>query len=88
MTLTGSSGKIEGFDMVVERKSIEAPTPGMLSMAEVASILHAHPSSVRRWVRQGILKCYRFGNRGDRKFSVEQVSEFIDAGFRPDYNDL
>ena len=74
--------------MVVERRVNGGPTSGMLSMAEVASLLHAHPSSVRRWVRQGILKCYRFGNRGDRRFSLEQVNEFIEAGIRPDYNGL
>ena len=53
---------------------------GMLTITEVAGLLHAHPNSVRRWVRQGLIQCYRVGTRGDRRFKAEHVDEFIQAG--------
>ena len=51
--------------------------PEMLTMAEVARRLHAHPNSVRRWANQGLLKCYRFGMRGDRRFWSDKVDQFV-----------
>ena len=51
--------------------------PEMLTIAEVARRLHAHPNSVRRWANQGLLKCYRFGMRGDRRFRSDEVDQFV-----------
>ncbi len=66
--------------MVVEQSVNNGIGTGMLTINEVAKLLHAHPSSVRRWVKQGLIKCYRVGMRGDRRFTAEHVDEFIQAG--------
>ena len=52
---------------------------GLLTVAEVAQRLHAHPHSVRRWADAGLLHCYRIGFRGDRRFKLDDVEEFLVA---------
>ena len=66
--------------MVVEHTLKNVTPSNMLTINEVAGLLHAHPSSVRRWVEQGLLKCYRFGVRGDRRFKAEHMDEVMEAG--------
>jgi excisionase family DNA binding protein len=66
--------------MVVEQRGSDEIGLGMLTIKEVAGLLHAHPSSVRRWAKEGLIKCYRVGTRGDRRFKFEHVDEFIQAG--------
>ena len=51
----------------------------LLTVAEVAQRLHAHPHSVRRWADAGLLHCYRIGIRGDRRFLPGDVDEFLVA---------
>ena len=52
----------------------------MLTLSEVASLLKVHPNSVRRWTKLGLLKCYRLGVRGDRRFKVDEIDEFLGNG--------
>jgi len=47
---------------------------GMLTAKEVAELLNVHINTVRRWSKQGVLKSYRIGPRGDRRFKREDVS--------------
>jgi len=49
----------------------------MLTVNEVAYLLHVHPSTVRRWEKEGQLKSYRFGPKGVIRFKIEDVSNFI-----------
>ncbi len=51
----------------------------MLTASELARLLHVHINTVRRWDNSGILKAYRIGRRGDRRFSKEDVSHFLAA---------
>ena len=46
----------------------------MLTIGEVARIFNVHPETIRRWSEQGIIKAYRIGRRGDRRFSREDVA--------------
>jgi excisionase family DNA binding protein len=50
---------------------------GMLSTSEVANLLHIHINTVRRWSNLGILKPYRIGPRGDRRFLRDDVIRFL-----------
>ena len=50
---------------------------GLLTVAQVAKILNAHPHSVRRWSDSGLLPCYRIGLRGDRRFDPADIDEFL-----------
>ena len=49
----------------------------MLTTSEVARILSVHINTVRRWSNQGILKSYRIGTRGDRRFKREDITSFF-----------
>jgi excisionase family DNA binding protein len=49
-------------------------TDNMLTVREVSQILHVHCNTLRRWSDQGIIKAYRIGPRGDRRFKQEDIS--------------
>ena len=49
----------------------------MLTTSELARLLNVHINTVRRWSDKGILKAYRIGPRGDRRFSQEDVDSFL-----------
>lgn len=49
----------------------------MLTVTEVARLLHIHSNTVRRWADQGLIKAYRITNRGDRRFRKEDVVGFL-----------
>ena len=66
--------------MVVEKARKGILSSELMTIAEVAQRLHAHPNSVRRWANQGLLPCYRMGVRGDRKFRSGEVDAFMEAG--------
>ena len=36
-------------------------------------MLHVHGNTLRRWNRERIIKSYRVGRRGDRRFKREDV---------------
>ena len=50
---------------------------GMLTVREVARMLNVHVNTVRRWTNLGILKSFRVGLRGDRRFLKEDVDKFL-----------
>ena len=49
----------------------------MLTTSDVARLLSIHINTVRRWSNQGILKTYRIGSRGDRRFDQKDVEQFL-----------
>ena len=49
----------------------------LLTAREVADFMHVHVSSVGRWSRQGKIKFYRVGFRGDMRFAMEDVIRFM-----------
>lgn len=49
-------------------------TNSMLTVREVSQILHVHSNTLRRWSDLGIIKAYRIGPRGDRRFRQEDIS--------------
>ena len=49
----------------------------MLTASDVANLLNLHINTVRRWSNQGVLKAYRIGSRGDRRFRQEDVDSFL-----------
>ena len=49
----------------------------MLTVSDVAHLLNVHINTVRRWSNQGILKSYRIGSRGDRRFQQEDITRFL-----------
>lgn len=52
----------------------------MLTIRDVAQLLNLHINTVRRWSNKGILKSYRIGPRGDRRFRREAIHRFLRKG--------
>lgn len=58
----------------------EKPAPRtkvMLTTGEAAQLLGLHPNTVRRWSEKGMLKVYRVGTRGDRRFRRKDIDAFL-----------
>ena len=55
---------------------------GMLTVREVARLLHVHPNTLRRWSNKGRIKAYRITSRGDRRFKREEIARLL-AEFNP-----
>jgi excisionase family DNA binding protein len=49
----------------------------MLTVREVARLLHVHPNTLRRWCNNGRITAYRITARGDRRFKREDVTRFL-----------
>jgi excisionase family DNA binding protein len=49
----------------------------MLTTSEVADMLYVHINTIRRWSDQGLLKPYRIGPRGDRRFAQIDIQHFL-----------
>lgn len=49
----------------------------MLTVREVARLLHIHQNTVRRWSDRGVLRAYRINHRGDRRFVRKDIDQFL-----------
>ncbi|MFC1931773.1 helix-turn-helix domain-containing protein [Chloroflexota bacterium] len=49
----------------------------MLTTGEVARIFDVCPSTVRQWSNRGIIKAYRIGPRGERRFRRDNTAIFF-----------
>jgi excisionase family DNA binding protein len=49
----------------------------MLTIREVARLLHVHPNTLRRWSNAGRIKAYHINQRGDRRFKREEITRFL-----------
>ena len=49
----------------------------LLTVNEVADLLHVHPNTLRRWSNKGIIRTYRINRRGDRRFKREEIARFL-----------
>jgi excisionase family DNA binding protein len=54
----------------------------LLTVQQVAELLNVHPNTVRQWSDQGMLKSYRIGTRGDRRFTQDDVTGFLNLKSR------
>jgi excisionase family DNA binding protein len=55
----------------------EVSRSGMLTVTEVAHLLHVHPNTIRLWSKIGVLKAYRIGKRRDYRFNPADVETFL-----------
>ena len=49
----------------------------MLTTGEVARLLNVHPGTVRRWSDRKIIKAYRIGPRGERRYRRDDIAVFL-----------
>ena len=57
---------------------------GLLTARQVARLLNVHVNTVRRWNDRGILKAYRIGARGDRRFNKADIDMFLAGNGQPE----
>jgi excisionase family DNA binding protein len=55
----------------------------MLTMREACRVLNVHGNTLRRWSDLGLIKAYRIGLRGDRRFKQEDIDALLEARARP-----
>ncbi len=60
-----------------QHKVYNEPAESMLTVGEVAQLLHIHANTVRRWSDEGLIKTYRISRRGDRRFKREDITRFL-----------
>jgi excisionase family DNA binding protein len=53
--------------------------PVLLTINEAAHFLSVSKTTLRRWTNQGMLKCYRIGKRGERRFTRSDLLEGIEG---------
>ena len=49
----------------------------LLTVREVADLLHVHPNTLRLWSNKGMIRAYRINRRGDRRFKREEITRFL-----------
>ena len=77
--LLASNGNLTSITtkaVIEQRPHVPKSDPNMLTVSDVADRLNVHVNSVRSWADTGLLQCYRFGSRGDRRFCTADVDEF------------
>lgn len=52
-------------------------TEKLLTVTEVAEMLHIHPNTLRRWANEGKIASIRITSRGDRRFKPSDVNAFL-----------
>ncbi len=62
---------------------MDGDTESLMTSGDVAEMLHVHINTVRRWSDRGILRPYRTGPRGDRKFARDDVISFLTSSRYP-----
>ncbi len=49
----------------------------LVPVRDAAQALSVHVNTIRRWNDRGIIKAYRIGNRGDRRFSLIDIRKLM-----------
>jgi excisionase family DNA binding protein len=70
-------GKFKVLQKVGQSMAIDKSIAPMLTASDVARLLNVHLNTVRRWSNQGVLRVYRIGSRGDRRFKQEDIAYFL-----------
>jgi excisionase family DNA binding protein len=47
----------------------------LIPVRDAAHVLSVHVNTIRRWNDRGLIKAYRIGSRGDRRFSLQDVQK-------------
>jgi excisionase family DNA binding protein len=66
-------------DSTPPRKKLVPPEVSgtLLTTSQAAKVLNVHSNTVRRWADSGILKTYRLGSRGDRRYRIRDVKKLL-----------
>ena len=77
-SLKGKKGYCNNEEVGVPAHDNESTLPArLLTVKEVAGFLGVHPSTVRRWEKEGLVKSYVIGLRQNLRFRQEDVASFL-----------
>ena len=62
---------------LVLTKTMDDKSIKLFTLKETCEILKVHPNTLRQWDKKGILKAVRFGVRGDRRYGIDDLNDFI-----------
>ena len=51
----------------------------LLNIKEAAEFLNVSEMTIRRWTNNGQLNCYRVGGRRERRFRIQDLTDFLEA---------
>ena len=54
--------------------------PSLLTLKQACELLNCHANTLRRWEQEGLVKCIRFGKRGDRRFHRDEILRILENG--------
>jgi excisionase family DNA binding protein len=60
------------------------PMERLLNIKEAAEYLNVSEMTVRRWTNDGSLRCYRVGGKRERRFTIQDLHEYLAGGSRSD----
>ena len=66
---------VEQKSSVMKRENM----PDILTLKQASEVLHCLPNTLRTWEREGLIKCIRFGKRGDRRFVKEEILRLLEG---------
>ncbi len=49
----------------------------LLTIEQAAKLLHVHSNTLRRWSNSGKLKAVRINSRGDRRFRLQDIQQYL-----------
>ena len=52
-------------------------TVTLLTIREASRLLHVHENTMRRWSNQGLIRTYRVGPGGHRRFKTEDITVLL-----------
>jgi hypothetical protein len=59
------------------QEELKSSPPTLLTVQDVAHILNIHVNTVRRWSDQGLFKPIRLGPRGDRRYKLQDITDYL-----------
>jgi excisionase family DNA binding protein len=69
---------IKGSNVRLRKKPIpRIVIDAFLTTSQAARVLNVHENTIRRWADVGIIKAYRLGSRGDRRYRIQDVRRLL-----------
>ena len=59
--------------MITRHKKARRGPRDLMAISQAAEYLAVHSNTLRNWANKGIIKSYRLGTRGDRRFSLDDL---------------
>lgn len=55
----------------------DVASDALITIKEASKILRVHRNTLRRWSDIGLIKAYRIGPRGDRRYRRDEIVQFL-----------